>query len=175
MEDSNPRPGWLNDAQQWYYSQIDYRPRRVTILAAADGQEVSDGTPGTPILRLDLRFGTARIVGVDERDHGVIRSEGTVPGLRFTMRRNDTLVWALTVRSIVRKRHQLAITDGDTWTFDTPFYWWQHLTGAVAGEPKLLGGVGPSKQYWGFWVEPARDTPDLLAAVAFMHWKWWRW
>jgi hypothetical protein len=28
----------------------------------------------------------------------------------------------LTVRSFVRKRHQLQIVDRDVWTFDTPFF-----------------------------------------------------
>jgi hypothetical protein len=37
------------------------------------------------------------------------------------MRRHDAPTWALTVRSLVHKRHQLNIIDGDVWTFDTPF------------------------------------------------------
>jgi hypothetical protein len=91
------------------------------------------------------------------------------------MRREGTPVWVLTVRSFVRKRHRLQIVEGDVWTFDTPFFWWRHLTGTVRGHERLLGRVGPTKRHWGFSLDADRDTVDLLAAVAFMHWKWWCW
>jgi hypothetical protein len=95
--------------------------------------------------------------------------------MRFVLRREGSVVWVLTVRSIVRKRHRLKAAGGMVWTFDTPFFWWQHLTGTVNGYPGLVGGIGPATQLWGWAVEPGRDTFDLLVAVAFLHWKWWRW
>jgi hypothetical protein len=91
------------------------------------------------------------------------------------MRRDGVPAWTLTTRSIVRKRHALESTTGEAWTFDTPFYWWQHLTGTSGGVPRLLGQVGPTKRLWFMWVEPGRDTQDILAAVAFLHRTWWRW
>jgi hypothetical protein len=39
----------------------------------------------------------------------------------------------------------------------------------------LLGRVGPTMRHWGFSVDADRETVDFLAAVAFMHWKWWCW
>jgi hypothetical protein len=67
------------------------------------------------------------------------------------------------------------MVDGQVWMFDTSFFWWQHLTGSIGGHEGLVGLVGPTKRHWGFFVEPERDTLDLLTALAFMHWKWWRW
>jgi hypothetical protein len=96
-------------------------------------------------------------------------------GIRYVMRRDENPVWTLSIRSLVRKRHRLRFTDAGTWTFDTPFYSWQQFSGSLAGAPKLVGHVGPSKQIWLFGVEPNCETNDLLAAVALMHRNWWRW
>lgn len=84
-------------------------------------------------------------------------------------------MWTLTTRSVVRKRHRLQRRGGDVWTFETPFYWWQHLTGALRDTHRLVGEVGPSTRQWGFVLHPQQDDAEVLAAVAFMHWKWWRW
>jgi hypothetical protein len=97
----------------------------------------------------------------DRRDCDSIRSEGLVPGVRFVMRRNDAPKWAVTVRSFARKRHQLNIVDSDLWTFDTPFFWWQHLSGKVGGEEGLAGGLGASTRNWGFVVERTK-TPSTF-------------
>jgi hypothetical protein len=75
----------------------------------------------------------------------------------------------------VRKRHQLRLDEDETWTFDTPFYLWRHVTGSVAGVPRLIGYVGPSMRIWLFGFEPGRETHDLLAPVALLHRNWWRW
>jgi hypothetical protein len=169
-------PQWLHSAPYWYYTHIQMgSPDVVTVRRAAVDQQVSDHSPGTPVLRIHPHRGTTPIFGLDGLERGRIRPEGISRGLRFVMRREGTPVWVLTVRSFVRKRHRLQIVGGDVWTFDTPFFWWQHLTGTVSGHERLLGHVGPTKRHWGFGVEPGRDTVDLLAAVAFMHWKWWCW
>ena len=169
-------PEWLHSAPYWYYTHIELgSPDLVTVRRAAAGQQVSDRSPGTPMLRIHPHRRTTPIFDVDGLERGSIRPEGMLRGLRFVMRREGAPVWVLTVRSVVRKRHRLQIVDGDVWTFDTPFYWWQHLTGTVGGHERLLGRVGPMKRYWGFSLDPDRDTGDLLAAVAFMHWKWWCW
>ena len=91
------------------------------------------------------------------------------------MHRNGELVWMLSVRSVVRKRHRLELPNGDSWTFDTPFFWWQNLTGTTSGALRLLGGNGPTMRIWLIWIEPGRDTFDLLAAIAFLHRQYWHW
>jgi len=146
----------------------------LSVRKTRDG-DVSSERPGSLVLRLEPRFRATRVLDAEARERGVIRREGVVPGRRFVLRREGAVVWALTVRSLVRKRHRLEAADGVAWTFDTPFFWWQHLTGTVDGVPGLVGQIGPATQFWGWEVEPGRDTFDLLAAVAFMHWKWWRW
>ena len=73
-----------------------------------------------------------------------------------------------------RSHEVLVLADGDSWTIDTPFFWWQHLTGTALGGPRLFGGYGPEWWIWTMWIEPGRDTSELLAAVAFMHRQWSR-
>ena len=124
---------------------------------------------------LSVFSASARMLDAGGCEEGVIRSEGIVPGVRYVMRRNGNVVWALSVRSIVRKRHALVTADGVKWAFDTPFFWWQGLTGTTCGVPKVLGCVGPVWWIWLIWIEPGRDTHDLLAAIAFMHRQWGRW
>lgn len=168
-------PEWLNSVDYWYYSLIQRHSDYVTVFRAAMDQEVSDERPGTPILRLEPRSRATRLFDAYGSEQGAIRSEGMVRGLRFVMRRNGNPVWVSTVRSFVRRRHRLQTADGQLWIFDTPFFWWQHLTGIIDGYDGLIGFVGPTKRHWGFAVEPLRDTFGLLSALAFMHWKWWRW
>jgi hypothetical protein len=175
VEESH-RPAWLNDARWYYYSKIgDDSADSVSVFTAAVGAEVSSAMPGTLCLNLEPRFRSVRVRDAGGREEGIIRSEGLVPGVKYVMRRDGNPVWTLSVRSIVRKRHMLEPAHGETWTFDTPFFWWQHLTGTVCGVQELLGYVGPTKRFWLMWVAPGRDTHDLLAAIAFMHRKWWRW
>jgi hypothetical protein len=71
------------------------------------------------------------------------------------MRREGTPVWVLTVRSFVRKRHRVQIVDGDVWTFDTPFFWWQHLRGTVSGHERF-GPCRPDDEALGLLAGPRR-------------------
>ena len=137
--------------------------------------DVTSENPGTLRLRLRPVGRSLQVLDHQGNNQGVISSEGLVRGNRYVMRRDEKPVWILSVRSVVRKRHQLLLADGEAWTFDTPFYWWQHLIGSVAGAPGLIGSVGPSKRFWLFDIEPGRETHDLLAAVALLHRNWWRW
>ena len=179
LEESD-MPAWLDDAR-WYFSEIgEESTEPVSVFDATGRDQASSESPGTLCLRLEPRFRTSSLVRVLDaggREEGIIRSEGLIPGVRYAMRRNGDLVWRLSVRSIVRKRHVLELTNGDSWTFDTPFFWWQNLTGFADGAPRLKGGltVVPTKTLWAMYIEPGRDTFDLLAAVAFMHRQWWHW
>jgi hypothetical protein len=172
---TSSQPAWLNEASR-YYSEIGRQSGDpVSVFTAAGHGEVSSERPGTPCLYLEPLFRRVRVLDADKREQGIIRSEGIVPGVKYVMRRNGDPVWVLSVRSIVRKRHTLEPVAGEMWIFHTPFFWWQHLSGIVGGAPKLLGRVGSRKRFWLMWIEPGRDTRDLLAGVAFMHRKWWRW
>jgi hypothetical protein len=176
--DESRWPAWLDDAR-WCYSLIgEESVQPVSVFDATDCGEVTSESPGTLCLRLEPRSRYSprmRVLGADGREEGVIRPEGLTPGARYAMRRNGGLVWTLSVRSIVRSRHVLKLADGDSWTFHTPFFWWRHLTGAARGAPRLVGAVGPVSWVWQMWIEPGRDTIDLLAAVAFMHRQWFHW
>jgi hypothetical protein len=173
--DKSRTPAWL-DVARWYYSRIEAElAHPVSVFIAPKSGEVSDESPGTLCLRLEPWFRYSprlRVLDADGREEGTIRSEGLVPGVKYSMRRSGEPVWTMSVRSIVRKRHALELTNGDSWTFDTPFFWWQQLTGTTLGVPKLVGCVGPGVFIWHMWIEPGRDTLDLLAAVAFMHRQW---
>ncbi len=176
--DKSRRPAWLDDAR-WYYSLIgEGSAQPVSVFDATDCDEVTSEPPGTLCLRLEPRFRYSprmRVLDADGREEGIIRPEGLVPGVRYAMRRDGGLVWTLSVRSIVRKRHALKLANNDLWTFHTPFFWWYHLMGTTLGVPRLVGTVGPGLWVWQMWIEPGRDTIDLLAAVAFMHRQWFHW
>ena len=127
--------------------------------------------PGTSV----SLFGAGGVFDALGREAGIVRSEGLVPGLRYSMRRNGELVWTLSVRSIVRKRRALELANGDSWTFNTPFFWWQwHLTG-TAPRPEAAGRHRSDDGALGHVVAPGKDTFDVLAAVAFLHRQWWHW
>ena len=173
-------PAWLDEAR-WYYSEIggEESADPVSVFNASGLDEVNCESPGTLCLRLEprsLASPQVRVLDADGREQGIIRSEGLVPCVRYAMHRNGELVWKLSVRSIVRKRHVLELANGDPWTFDTPFFWWQNLTGTALGAQRLFGGlVVPTKKVWAMWIEPGRDSFDLLAAVAFLHRQYWHW
>jgi hypothetical protein len=170
-------PAWL-DGARWYYSEIGEESAQPVSIFLSDREGVSSESPGTLCLRLEPRFrysSRLRVLDARGREQGIIGSEGPVPGVRYAMRRNGEMVWMLSVRSIVRRRHSLELANGDSWTFDTPFFWWHDLTGTAFGAPRLLGYVGSVMWIWLMWIEPGRDTFDLLAAVRFMHRQWFHW
>lgn len=167
-------PTWLGGGRR-YYSQIGPESTDPVTMFSADDEDVSSEKPGTPCLHLEPASRFVRVLDADHRDRGMIRSEGPGPLGRYVMRLNTEVVWVLSVRSIVRKHHTLCPVVGDQWTLDTPFFWRQQLAGSVSGTPRLLGRVGPTKRLWFMMVEAGHDTPDVLAAVAFMHRQWWRW
>jgi hypothetical protein len=173
-------PAWMDEAR-WYYSEIggEESADPVSVFNASGLDEVNSESSGTLLVRLEARYLSSprvRVLDADGREQGIICSVGLVPCVRYAMCRNGELVWKLSVRSIVRKRHVLELANGDSWTFDTPFFWWQNLTGTALGAPRVFGGlVVPTKSVWAMWIEPGRDTFDLLAAVAFLHRQYWHW
>ena len=168
-------PAWLASGRH-YYSKIDWdRTDPVSVFRADNQEEVSSSNPGMLCLSLQASGRVVRVVNAAGHEEGVISPIGTVPGVRYAMHRNGRPVWVLSVRSLVRKRHRLEPTSGETWIFETPFFWQRQVIGSINGVPKLLGYVGPTKMFWLMWIEPGNDTLDVLSAVAFMHRNWWRW
>jgi len=171
-DDRDPaEPTWLSHARR-YYSQIGSESTDPVTVFSAVG-EVSSEKPGQPFVHLEPRSRAVYVLHPDKGERGIIRSEGLVPAVKYVMRRNDDAVWVLSVRSVVRKRHTLRQSVGGQWTFNTPFFS-QDLSGTVSGGVKLVGRVGPTMRLWFMRVEPGCDTPDVLAAVAFLHRSWWR-
>ncbi|WP_165223273.1 hypothetical protein [Aquisphaera insulae] len=166
-------PAWLDDARR-YYCEIG-GPRDTVRVLLVDGDEESPERPWPLRLRLEpaSRFSRRiRVLDAEDRERGVISRAGLVPGARYAMRRGDEVVWTLAIRSILLRRHALDIAGGESWTFETPFFNLR-IRGITRGTPGLLGGVGLSKRQWCLAIEPGRDTPDLLAAIAFLHRRWW--
>jgi hypothetical protein len=170
---NSSQPAWFAEARP-FYSKIEFtRGDPVSVFEPLD-DVVTDENPGTLCLRLQPDGPSLKVINAKGATEGIISAEGPIPGIRYVMRRSETIVWTLAVRSLLLKRHSLEQTLGDAWTFDTPFFWWQHLTGRVGAAPALVGHVGPRKRFWLVGIEPARDTNDLRAAVALMHRNWWR-
>jgi len=167
-------PTWLSSGRR-YYSKVGLESNDpVTVFSTGD-EDVSHEKPGTPCVYLEPGSRLVHVLDTDQKERGTIRSDGLMPLGRHVMCQGTEVLWGLSVRSVVRKRHTLCPVVGDQWTFNTPFFWWQQLSGSVSGTPRLLGTVGPTKRLWFMMIEAGRDTPDVLAAVAFMHRKWWRW
>jgi hypothetical protein len=171
----SPMPAWL-DRARWYYTEIgEAHAQPVSVYDVSHLDEISGESPGTLCLHLEPRYRYSpklRVLDAGGREAGKIHGAGLVPGVRYVMSRDGEPVWTLLVRSVVRKHHVLKLTQGDSWTFDTPWFWWQHLTGTALGVPRLLGCIGPVAWVWVMRIEPGRDTLDVLAAVAFMHRQW---
>ena len=137
-------PTWLRSGHR-YLSQIGPESTDpVTVFSAGD-EVVSNEKPGTACVHLEPGSRFVRVLDGDKNNRGIIRSEGLRPLGRYVMRLGTEVVWVLSVRSVVRKRHMLCPVVGDQWTFDTPFFWWQQLAGSVSGTPRLLGKGGANE------------------------------
>ena len=168
------QPAWL---QSWrfYYSRIQGGRRDPVAIFAGDGSsELSERNPGRLVIRLEPQAPGLRVLAANSQTLGSIQHEGVFPFRRSVMVKEGALVWTLSVRSLVGKRYVLQLADGDRWTFDTPFFWWQRLAGSVRHAPAVVGEVGPTKQFWMLWIQPGKDSIELLAAIARMHRQWWR-
>lgn len=173
MKDAD-QPAWMESAR-FYYSRIQNRRRDpVAVFAGDDSSELNEGNPGRLCLRLEPQEAGLHVVSAAGETLGRITREGLFPVRPSVMRKDGALVWTLSARSLVRKRHVLELAGGDRWMFDTPFYWWQHLTGRLHDAPRVVGRVGPTKAFWQLWIEPGKDSIELLAAIGRLHRQWWR-
>ena len=170
--DKHAQPSWLPQARAYYSRIDDDSSDPVSVFSSPLGQDITASNPG--VLRHHLRpeHHAVRVLNANDAEEGIIRPAGVGKSVLISDR---ALVWTLSVRSVVRKSHKLQIVGGESWTFDTPFFWWSHLRGSSSGATRLVGSVGPTKRFWLIWIEPAKDADRLLAAIALMHRSWWRW
>lgn len=167
-----PTPEWIADARV-YYSRIDGDRRdSVRVMKFPDEGDASDTNPGTLRMRLAASFREVRVLDASGNEEGIIRPRG--PGFGYAMRRSGRVVWTVSNRSAVMRRHVLEFAGGGSWDVRTPFYWWMNIVCSENGKTHALGQVGPRKWLWFLWIEPGRDTNDVLSALAFMHRRWLR-
>jgi hypothetical protein len=137
----------------------------------ADG-EVTIESPGTLRLRLAVSSKGMRVLDDAARERG--RIDAAVPKLLYTMYREGGLIWKLSARSIVLRRHAVQFSPADSWLFHTPWYCWLNILGVHCGEVKVVGWVGPNRRYWALCIDPGCDNLDLLSLLALLHRNWWR-
>lgn len=134
--------------------------------------DASEENPGTLCIRLTAAFRKIRVVGANGIEHGVIRPRG--PGFGYAMRRSDEPIWTFSNRSLVLRRHALSFANDGRWDVRTPFYWWMNVVCSENLLTHALGRVGHSKRFWQLWIQPGHDRVEVLAALAFLHRRWWR-
>jgi hypothetical protein len=165
-------PEWISDAR-FYYSKIDTDKRySVRVMKPPDEGEANDKNPGSLYMYLAASFREVRVQDAAGNEQGIIRPRG--PGFGYAMRRSGRVIWTVSNRSVVMRRHALEFAGAGTWDVRTPFYWWMHIVCREGGQTRALGKVGSRKWLWGLWIEPGRDSNDVLSALAFMHRRWLR-
>ena len=165
-------PAWI-DVARCYYSKIESDRRdSVRVMKSPDEGDASDTNPGTLCMRLVADSREVLILDAAGNEEGRIGSRGV--GLGYAMRRSGRAVWTVSTRSAVMRRHVLEFADGRAWDVRTPCFWWMNIVCSENGTTHALGQVGPRKWLWFFWIEPGKDTRDVLSALSFMHRRWWR-
>jgi hypothetical protein len=165
-------PAWAKVPFQ-YYSQIDSGfGDPVRIMKSPGEGEVSDKNPSSVHLQLVPSFRRIRVQNAEGTEIGVIHPRPF--GFGYSMRCAGDLVWTVSNRSLVLRRHALVFGNGRKWDVRTPFYWWLNISCTENAVARVLGKVGPYKWLWMLWVAPDEDSHDVLSAVAFMHRRWWR-
>jgi hypothetical protein len=165
-------PVWADDAQAYYSMVEDGHGDSVRIMKFPEVGEASDSNPGTLCIRLAASFRRVRVVDANGAEHGLIRPRA--PAFGYAMHRSGEQIWTLSNRSLVLRRHALNFASDGLWDVRTPFYWWLNVVCSENGFTHALGKVGHSKRFWQLWIQPGYDHVDVLAALAFLHRRWWR-
>jgi hypothetical protein len=165
-------PAWASDAEV-YYSRIETDPGdSVRVMRFPEVGAASEENPGTLCLRLAPSFRQVRVLGANGTERGVIRPRW--PGFGYAMRGSGEVIWTLSNRSLVLRRHALSFASNGHWDVRTPFYWWLNVVCSESGVTHVLGRVGHTKRFWQLWIQPGHDRVEVLAALAFLHRRWWR-
>jgi len=165
-------PDWIHRAVRYYSIIESDRYDSVQLMKPPDEGDVTETTPGTLCLRIVPTFRKILVIDDVGQEIGLIRPRES--GFGFTMHNGCKLVWTLSSRSLLMRRHALRFPNGDQWVFFTPFFWWMNVIGRHGEATHVLGRVGPTMRFWILYVEPGRDNHNLLSALAFMHRRWWR-
>ena len=165
-------PPWWGRSKMYYSHILSDQRDSVHVWIPPDDGQVTPETPGAVRLRLEVSSTGMRALDGSAHEHG--RIDRKFPKVCYTMHRDGNLIWKLSARSLVRRRHAVEFASPDKWLFHTPFYWWMNILGVRNGEIKVLGRVGPSKWIWHLYIDPECDNLDLLSLLALMHRNWWR-
>lgn len=107
----------------------------------------------------------------EERESLRIRRYSRIPP-RFNLIQNGDATGTIGLRSIFLNKYAINLKDGPTWTFRMPTF--TNCFYAVSSSNSHVWVVmGPSKLDWTLLAEPATDDVRLLAALAFIHRRWW--
>lgn len=89
----------------------------------------------------------------------------------FEMSDGDAIVGTIQLRSILRNKFKVCLSNGDEWTIRMPLftvYFWAEST---AGS-RVWILVGPSVMRWNILVEPGIDNAHLVPALTFVQREW---
>ena len=91
----------------------------------------------------------------------------------FEMSCEGKLVAEISMTTALRNKYEVKISSSETWTAWMPLFTIYFGAASAVGE-NLWIKVGPSKRQWTVLFKDGSDSPELLCALTFIHWRWWR-
>jgi len=103
----------------------------------------------------------------DKRERFRCKRVRRLPRARFVMTENGQPICTISQRSILLNRYRLDFASGERWTFHMPmftiyFKGWSETGGKVFVRIE-------THNTWFLQIDEGRDSPQLLAALAFIH------
>lgn len=89
------------------------------------------------------------------------------PLASFTMIEKDAPLCSIRLQSVLRNKYTLHFANGQKWIYHMPLF-----TVIFKGTSEAGGQIHVrlrTHQVWQIWVTPESDTPELIAAIAFLH------
>ena len=107
------------------------------------------------------------VYGQDDKEALRVRLERKWPLARFVMLENESPVCTIRLRSLLRNKYTLAFADGQNWVFTMPLFTVLFRGRSESG--KEIRVRLWSHNLWYVLIDPSADTPQLVAALAFLH------
>jgi hypothetical protein len=107
----------------------------------------------------------------DGRELLRIRRESRFPP-RFEMTRDSRVVGRIALRSFLRNKYSIALSDQTTWLFRMPLFTIL-FRGASDSGSEVWVFAGPGKRQWNILLGGEGDGLYILSALAFIHREWW--